>query len=85
MLRCIVQFLLYSKVNQLYVYIWPLCFVFTSYLGHHRALSRVPWAIQYALISCLFYVFAKLLQLCPTLCDPMDGSQNQNQPLIFHF
>ena len=33
------QFLLYSKVNQLYAYICPLCFGFPSHLGHHRALS----------------------------------------------
>ena len=40
---------------QLYVYIYPLLFGFPSHLGHHRALSRVPCAIQYVLISYLFY------------------------------
>ena len=49
------QFLLYSKVNQLYVYIYPLFFGFPSHLGHHTALSRVPCAIQSVLISYLFY------------------------------
>ena len=49
------QFLLYSKVNQLYIYIHPLFFGFPSHLGHHRALSRVPCAIQQVLISYLFY------------------------------
>ena len=49
------QFLLYSKVNQLYVYIYPFTVGFPSHLGHHRALSRVPWAIQQVLISYLFY------------------------------
>ena len=49
------QFLLYSKVNQLYVYVYPLFFGFPSHLGHHRALSRVPCAIQQVLISYLFY------------------------------
>ena len=49
------QFLLYGKVNQLYVYICPLFFGFPSHLGHHRALSRVPCAIQQVLISYLFY------------------------------
>ena len=48
-------FLLYSKVNQLYVYIHPLFFLFPSHLGHHRALSSVPCAIQQVLISYLFY------------------------------
>ena len=45
-LQCCVSFLLYSKVNQLYIYIYPLFFGFPSHLGHHRALSRVPCAIQ---------------------------------------
>ena len=50
------QFLLYSKVNQLYVYTYPLFFGFPSHLGHHRALlSGVPCAIQQVLISYLFY------------------------------
>ena len=37
-------FLLYSKGNQLYLYIYSLFFWIS--LGHHRALSRVPWATQ---------------------------------------
>ena len=45
-------FLLYSKVNQLYIYICPLFLKFPSHLGNHRALSRVP----YVLISYLFYM-----------------------------
>ena len=35
-------FLLYSKVNQQCVYIYPLFIGFLSHLGHHRALSRIP-------------------------------------------
>ena len=50
------QFLLYSKVNQLYEYIYPLFFRFPSHLGHHRSLSRVPCAKQQVLISYLFYM-----------------------------
>ena len=49
------QFLLYSKVNQLYVYIYLLFFVLPSHLDHHRALSRVPCAMQQALTSYLLY------------------------------
>ena len=49
------QFLLYSRVNQLYVDIHPLFFGFPSHLGHHRALSRIPCVIQQVLISYLFY------------------------------
>ena len=47
-------FLLHSKVNQLYVYIYPLFLGFPSHLGHHRALSRAPCAIQSVLISYYF-------------------------------
>ena len=45
-LECCVSFLLYSKVNQSYVCIYPLFFEFPSHLGHHRALSRIPCAMQ---------------------------------------
>ena len=45
------QLLLYSKVNQLHIYIYPFFFGFPSHLGHHRALSRVPCAIQQVLIG----------------------------------
>ena len=40
------SFLLYCKVNQLYVYIYPLLFGFPSHLRYPRALSGVPCAIQ---------------------------------------
>ena len=54
------QFLLYSKVNLLYVYmcmgyIYAPFGGFPSHLGHHRALGRVPPAIQQVFISYLFY------------------------------
>ena len=39
-------FLLRSKVSQPHVYIYSLSLGFPSNLGHHRALSRVPCAIQ---------------------------------------
>jgi len=39
-------FMLYSKMNQANVYIYLLFLVFPSHLDHHRALSRVPHAIQ---------------------------------------
>ena len=34
--------LLYSRVNQLYVYIYPFFFGSPSHLAHHRAFTRVP-------------------------------------------
>ena len=47
------QFLLYSKGNQLYRYIYPLFLRFPSHGGHHRSLSRVPCAKPQVLISYL--------------------------------
>ena len=38
-------FLLYSKVNQLYIDVCPLSFRIFSRIGHHRALSTVPCAM----------------------------------------
>ena len=35
-----------SKMNHLYIYIFPLFFGFPFHLGHHRELSRLPCAIQ---------------------------------------
>ena len=37
-------------------HIYPLFLGFPSYLGHHRALSKVPCAVQSVLISYLFYL-----------------------------
>ena len=41
---------LISAVQQsesaIYMYTYPLFLEFPSHLGHHRALNRVPWAIQ---------------------------------------
>ena len=39
-------FLLYRKVNQLYVNTYLLFLGFPSHLGPHRALSRGPYAVQ---------------------------------------
>ena len=47
--------LLYTKVNQLCVYIHPLFWGFPSHLSHCRAWSRVPCAIWYILVSYLCY------------------------------
>ena len=45
-LTMLYAFLLYSKVNQLYIYIYPLSFRFFSHIGGYRVLSRVSCAIQ---------------------------------------
>ena len=47
-------FLLYSKVNQPYMYLYPLCFGFPPHLGHHSAPSRVPSTVQQVLIHSPF-------------------------------
>ena len=46
-------FLLYTKVNQLYISICPLFFRFFSHVGYYRELSRIPCAIQQVLIMSL--------------------------------
>ena len=51
-------FLLYSKMNRPNIYIYPLSFGLPSHSYHHSALSKVPCAIQYVLISYLFYVYS---------------------------
>ena len=35
-----------SKVNHLYIYIYPLFFRFFSHIDHYGVLSKVPCAIQ---------------------------------------
>ena len=48
-------FLLYSKVNQPHVYIYPLFLGFPSPSGYHRVLSRVPCAVLSVFIRYLLY------------------------------
>ena len=36
----------YSKVNELYIYIYPLLLVFFPHIGHNKVLSKVSCAIQ---------------------------------------
>ena len=40
------QFLLYSKVTQLYIYIYLLFLTSSSTMLHHKWLDVVPYAIQ---------------------------------------
>ena len=58
----IVQCLLYSKVNQLCVYIYLLFIGFPFHLGHHRVLSGVPCAEQCIYTSHLFYI--SIIYIC---------------------
>ena len=45
-LTMLYAFLLYSKVNQLYIHIYPLSFRSFSHIGGYRVLSRVSCVIQ---------------------------------------
>ena len=56
------QFLLYSKVNQLYVYIYSLFFRFPSHLSHHRALSSLCYTAGSHQLSVLFCFLTSLLE-----------------------
>ena len=69
-----VVFLLYSNVNQLYEYIYPLFFRFPSHLGHHRILSRVPDLYNRFSLVTYFIHSVLVTQLCPTLGGLMDCS-----------
>ena len=63
-------------IEEAHIYIYLLFFGFPYHLHHHRALSRVPWAIQYVLISYLLYpVLCLITQPCPALCDPMEPAR----------
>ena len=53
--QCCVSFRC-TAVNQLCMYIYPLFFRLLSHIIDYRVLSRVPCAIQQALISYLFYI-----------------------------
>ena len=46
---------MFNRMNQPYIYMYPLPFAVPFHLGHHSALRRVPCAMQYLLISYLFY------------------------------
>ena len=79
------QFQVYSKVNQLYICMYPLFFRFFSHLGYYRVLSRVSCAIEQVLISCPFYmqqcvrVNPKHLSYPPPLFFPFG-----NHKIVFH-
>ena len=45
------RFFTTSAIWEAFVYTHPLFFGFPSHLGHHRALSRAPCAVQSVLIS----------------------------------
>ena len=68
-------------MNQIYIYLLP--FGFLSHLGHRRALSRVPCATQYVLISSLFYTL--LLFRCSITSDSLRPHGPHQAPLSMGF
>ena len=72
------QFLLYSKVKQPQVYIYPLFPVFPSQLGHHSA--GVEFPVLYSLFS--FLVCFILLCICQS--QSPNSSHSLLSPLCIH-
>ena len=68
----------YSRVAQLYTYMYPFFFRFLSLICYYRMLSRA--LVLYSrslLVICFIYLCVCVcvcVQLCLTLCDPMDCS-----------
>ena len=58
------QFLLYSKVNLLVIYIYPQCLkIFFPHIGYYRALSRVSCAI-YCVCVCMCVCVCTRVRMC---------------------
>ncbi|KAB0342249.1 hypothetical protein FD754_019175 [Muntiacus muntjak] len=53
--QALLIFQVYSKVNQLYMYIYPFFIRLFSHVGHSRVWNTVPYAIQ-QVFSYLFYI-----------------------------
>ena len=69
------QFLLYSKVNQLYVYLYPLFFGSPSHLGHYRELSQRSLCntigTHYLIIYLIIYFIPALFFNYSATCLPI--------------
>ena len=60
------SFLLYSTVNQPYVYTFPLFFGFLFHLGHHKELSRVACAYsRFSLVIHFIYSIKSVYMSIP--------------------
>ena len=59
---CVCQFQVYSKVNQLHIYIYPFFFRFLSHVGHYRVLSRVPVLLVGCYQLAILYIVVSICQ-----------------------
>ena len=71
------SFLLCNKVNQLYIFVYPLFYRLFSHIGHYKVLSRLPRAIQQVLVSYLFYI-----QWCVYVCPNLPIYPSPSYPLL---
>ena len=77
-----------SDWTELNWFTYPLFFGFHSHLGHHRALSRVPCAIQKVLISYLINPDICFIQIHTVLQRSIHSSSSSLSDLIlwiYHF
>ena len=78
------QFLLYNKVSQSYIYIYPLPFGFPPHLGHHRVLGRIPcFTVSSHQLSILFIHSSMCIYLYTDIDISMSVPISQLIPLPF--
>ena len=84
-LHCFTLLVSTALQNESYIYIYiPSFFGFPFHAGQHSELSRVPCAIQYVLISYLFYLLSLLR--CSVVSDSvMSWTVARQSPLSIGF
>ena len=80
-LQCFVSFCCTAKWIS-YICIYPIFGGFPSYLGHQRALSRFPCAVQQVLISYLFYTFYIYIYIFLNPKLPIHPTHPLTSPLV---
>ena len=83
-LQCCVSFLLYSKVNQSYIYIYPLLFRFPSHLGLYRVLSRVPVLHSRSLLVTYFIHSSVYVSIPISQFIPLPPFPSGNHKFVFY-
>ena len=67
-------FLLYNKINKLYVYIYPFLLGHLAPLGHHRVPSRAPWLHSSFSLAVYFTHGGGYMSLLLSQCSPASPS-----------